>query len=383
MSLLPIETLVGLYVHVPFCRRRCAYCDFVSMELPVSADRLRDRYIDVVLHQMEQRCAGVVIDTVYVGGGTPTVLGGEGLSRLLGGIHERVAVAPDAEWTVEANPESLDDSMVAAIFDSGVTRVSIGIQSFDDETLAILGRIHDAAGAIDAVERATAVGSLSVSIDLLFGTPDRNGGNVFVQDLDLACALGVDHVSCYALTPDTHTPLGHALADGQLRLPDVDSVREQYDVACGRLGAAGFVHYEVSNWAQPGRECRHNERYWDRRPYIGVGPSAHSFNGARRSWERADVEEWMTGVEAGDSVVGEDLLTDAEVLTEQVYLGLRTSSGILPDRLLGESGSRDRRRLDTLSRAGIVQRRSDGSYVLDDATMFVMDRVVLEVIDTV
>jgi putative oxygen-independent coproporphyrinogen III oxidase len=265
----------GIYVHVPFCVRKCGYCDFYSV---ADGEEARDGFPALVEWEMDLLLrtypgeADVPADTVYFGGGTPTALGAGRLVRLLAAIRSRFPVTDDAEITTEANPGTVTGGDFARLRKGGFNRVSLGVQSFRPETLAALGRIHSVEDVRTAYRDARKEGFASVGIDLIFGNPAQ-GEAEWQEDLDLAVTFLPDHVSAYALTPEPGTPLHAAIRGGGIALPDDDTVARMYTAARETLGSAGYRHYEISNFARPGKECRHNLKYWRRDGYLGLGPA--------------------------------------------------------------------------------------------------------------
>ena len=266
----------SLYVHVPFCRAKCAYCDFNSY---AGQERLIPAYADALLREAslwaEAEAAGR-IETLYFGGGTPSLLPIAEAKRLVGGLRQRFDVASDTEVTMEANPESVDATHLVALRRLGVNRLSLGVQSFDDAELRFLGRIHDAARAEKAYRAAREAGFDSVSIDLIFGLPGQTVAQ-WGRRLERAVALEPDHLSLYALTIEETTPLARRVARGECAEPDPDAQAEMYTWSSERLARAGYEQYEISNWARPGHRCRHNLTYWHSEPYLGMGAGAHSY----------------------------------------------------------------------------------------------------------
>jgi oxygen-independent coproporphyrinogen-3 oxidase len=317
-----------VYVHVPFCSRRCSYCDFsiaVRRTVPV------DEYLTALDAELTARFpdpSGERIDTLYLGGGTPSRLGGSGVARALEVVRRRFPLAPDAEVTIEANPEDIDTESARTWAGAGVNRLSIGSQSFDDRALGWMHRTHDAAAISRAVESARHAGIVNLSLDLIFALPqalDRNFGN----DLDRLLALDPDHVSLYGLTVESHTPLGRWVADGVTVERPEEGYEADFLLAHQRLIGAGFEHYEVSNYARPARRSRHNASYWAGVPYVGLGPSAHGFDGDTRRWNARAYAAWRDlALTGADPMEGEERLTAANRIAEAVYLGLRTSGGL-------------------------------------------------------
>jgi oxygen-independent coproporphyrinogen-3 oxidase len=317
-----------LYLHVPFCARRCSYCDFaivVRRQVPV-AD-----FIASIRRELSLRVdplAPPVLDTLYLGGGTPSRLGPDGIALLMDVVREHVTIASGAEVTLEANPEDITDDAVRAWMTAGVNRLSIGIQSFDDRVLRWMHRVHDADTARRAIDVARAAGLSSFSIDLIFSVPESLERD-WARDLDEVLLIAAPHVSLYGLTIEPHTPLGHWRARGEVAESPEETYESDFLLAHHRLSAAGYDHYEVSNFSQAGARAVHNSAYWQGVPYLGVGPSAHGFDGRVRRWNIASYPAWGGALQAGkDPAEGEEMLTANNRQAESVYLGLRTSDGL-------------------------------------------------------
>jgi oxygen-independent coproporphyrinogen-3 oxidase len=318
-----------VYVHVPFCARRCSYCDFsiaVRREVPVA------RYIDAIQAELVTRRVGPALSpltSLYFGGGTPSKLG-VGVAEITKLISTVTGVQAGrlGEVTVESNPEDIQPGVVRAWREAGVNRVSLGVQSFDDAVLDWMHRTHSAAQISSAVEILNGEGISNISVDLIFAVPESLN-RAWSRDLDQAIALGVGHLSVYGLTVEPHTPLGRWTDRGKV----VGSPEERYIAefieADRRLTEAGFLHYEVSNYARPGQEAVHNSAYWRGVPYLGLGPSAHGFDGQRRRWNAHDYARWLALVEGGiDPQEGGELIGPAEQAAERVFLALRTTDGL-------------------------------------------------------
>lgn len=317
-----------LYVHVPFCARRCSYCDFsiaVRREVPWRAFA---QSIDRECRRREVGAQAASLRTVYLGGGTPSRLGADGVTALLDKLRTHVKWADDAEVTLEANPEDVSVEAVRAWRAAGINRLSIGTQSFDDAVLRWMHRVHDADMARRAVSAAREGGIDALSLDLIFATPDGITRG-WERDLQEVIALAPPHLSLYGLTIETHTPLGRWHARGTVEEASEVRYEREFLLAHELLAAAGYEHYEVSNYARPAHHAVHNSAYWRGVPYIGLGPSAHGFDGASR---RANVEAyaaWSAALEKGDDPLGAVERLNAEnVLAETVYLGLRTQAGL-------------------------------------------------------
>lgn len=321
----------NLYLHVPFCVRRCSYCDFavdVTREAPV------DVWLDTVEAEMRQVVEAegwsgpLEVETLYVGGGTPSLLGPGAMDALRRRLEPYVRLAADVEWTVEANPESFDRTMARAWRDAGVNRLSLGAQTFHEAALRWMGRMHGADGPGRAVEAARSAGIDNYSLDLIFGLPARLGRD-WGADLERVLSLDPAHVSLYGLTAEPATPLGRWVAEGRERLADEETYAAEYLEAAERLVAAGFEHYEVSNFARPGRASRHNGAYWTGAAYLGLGASAHSFLPPVRRWNLRSWTAYRTAVLSGASAVAEREEVEGEAARlEAIWLGLRTSRGV-------------------------------------------------------
>ena len=319
-----------VYVHVPFCARRCSYCDFaiaVRREVP-----WRD-FVDGVARELHVRLgpAGdrpAPIDTLYLGGGTPSHLGPDGVTALLDLLRTRFDVAGAREVTLEANPEDVTADAARAWRDAGIGRVSLGAQSFDARVLQWMHRLHDA----DTIERAMNTirdtGFASWSFDLIFAVPATLERD-WRADLERALAAEPPHLSLYGLTVEQGTPLGRWVERGEATPADEERWADEFLLADTEAVARGYDHYEVSNFARPGHHAVHNRAYWRGVPYLGLGPSAHGFDGDSRRWNVAAYAAWLAAVRAGhDPVAGDERLDDAARTTEAIYLGLRTTAGL-------------------------------------------------------
>ena len=318
----------GVYIHVPFCSHKCGYCDFASW---AGIDDLQERYVSAVVAEAERGLGRRPADTVFIGGGTPSRLMPGLLTRLLGTIP----VTERAEVTCEANPESASHAFFAEAVSAGVNRVSLGMQSSAPHVLRFLEREHPAGSVGPAVAAARVSGIESVNLDLIFGTPGETLAD-WRASLDAALVLEPDHLSVYALTVEPATPLGRRVKAGEAPGPDDDACADRYGMTQAILADAGYVQYEISNWARPGHACRHNLLYWAGGSYDGLGCSAHSHDRTRhrRWWNIAAPARYCEAVEEGrDPEAGSEVLTAAEVEAEKVMLGLRRVAGV-PEHML-------------------------------------------------
>jgi len=346
------------YVHVPFCRHRCGYCDF---SLIAGRDDLVAKYLAAIEREMTRlESPGLELSTLYLGGGTPSHLGPDGLKRLFDILRARLRPLPDAEVTIEANPQDVTEPLAAAAAACGTTRVSLGAQSLDATTLAALDRDHTPDDVRRAVEILRGRG-FTVSVDLMTAAPGQTLADV-ERDLEAILALGTEHLSVYCLTWEKGTQFESLRRRGTLKPADESLERAMLELSIDRLTAAGFDHYEVSNFARPGGRCRHNETYWDCRPWEAFGPGAARFDGRVRITNHRSTTTWMRRVLAGEDVTGDrDAMTPLEAAQERVVLGLRRRDGLHRTAFLAASG------LDLDLVAGApIRRWTDRGLATDD-----------------
>ncbi len=318
---------IGVYIHIPFCKSRCIYCDFFST---TQLDK-REEYVQAVIKEAQNRITQPAdIQTVYFGGGTPSLLSVEQIKRILDAINPINAT----EITLEANPGDLTADKLREVRKIGINRLSIGIQSFRDDELTFLGRRHNAAQAKEAVRMAQDAGFDNISIDLMYALPNQTMAN-WQYNIDEALKLGVQHISCYCLTFEMHSRLFRLAEEGKITPADEDTENAMYDILCEKLAATGYEHYEVSNFALPNRHSMHNSSYWNDTPYIGLGAGAHSYNGSKRRWNIADLSAYVKHMLSMSKYWEEETLDSEQKAMERIMLGLRTSNGILatPDLL--------------------------------------------------
>jgi len=361
----------GLYVHVPFCLTRCGYCDFNTY---AGLDHLAGRYVGALLSEarlVAPQWTDVSFASLFFGGGTPTMLPAPTIASAIADLRVCFDFAPDAEMTSEANPDTVDESYLAALLEAGVTRLSMGVQSFDPMVLQALERIHSPDSARRAFAAARRTGFADVNLDLIYGA---NGETIesWRRTLEEATALNPEHLSCYALTIEPATALGRKVAAGIIPAPDPDLQADMYELSCASLHTAGYEHYEVSNWAQPGHRCTHNLGYWEGRPYLGLGAGAHSHRDSRRWWNVRPPQQYMEMVASGTPPVGgEERLTEDERRTERLLLGLRMSNGV-PDNSL------DPAQVEAFVADGLAVRRN-GNLALTDRGMLLANELVIVV----
>ena len=316
----------GLYIHVPFCRSKCAYCDFYS----ITERSQVDGYLDALSREMEQtREFAPLFDTVYIGGGTPSCLSTRQLSDVLTRVRKAFPIDPGVEITVEVNPGDVDTVFMRGLRDAGVNRVSIGVQSFDDVVLNSLGRRHNGREGREAVEAARAGGFDNIGIDLIYGVPGQTH-ELWQETLQTALGFNPEHLSCYELTIEEGTPFHGRIERGEFGLPGEEEAYRFFTMTSAFLEQQGYTHYEVSNFAREHAfVSRHNHKYWDHSPCLGLGPAAHSFNGNRRWWNHRSLELYLRDVNGGRTpVAGLEDLSAEELRLEALYFGFRTKRGI-------------------------------------------------------
>lgn len=327
---------LGIYIHVPFCAARCGYCDF-NTYLPHEATRAG--YVPAVLSELDlarSELGDRTVDTIFLGGGTPTLLDATDLARIVDGIKERFETAADLEVTVEANPETVDRRLLDGLLDGGVTRLSIGMQSAAPNVLAVLDRVHTPGAAARAAIHAHEAGFEHVSLDLIYGTPGETDAD-WQLTLDSALSADPDHISAYGLIVEPGTKLAAQVRRGELPAPDEDAMARRYEVADARLSAAGLDWYEMCNWARDASsQSRHNLGYWRSEDWWGVGPGAHSHVNGRRWWNRKHPAQWAATLAEGQSpAAGAEQPTTAEHRLERIMLELRLAEGMALDTLNG------------------------------------------------
>ena len=357
--------MLSVYIHIPFCVNKCPYCGFYSTQYD---SLLADRFLAALDIEMKSRFSdlpGRQVGSIYIGGGTPSTLSLAQFSRLFDLVNEHVAAAADAEVTVEANPNTAAAGILALLKARGVTRLSIGVQSFADAVLISLGRAHSAGDALAAVRAARSAGFGTIGIDLMYGIPGQTEQQ-WHSTLESALSLELEHLSVYSLSLDEGSRLTQEARAGRVILPDDDNVARMYQTAARRLAEAGYRHYEISNFCIPGRECRHNSNYWDRGEYVGFGPGAWSFIGNRRSSTIANVSEYIArmtnGINAAETT---EVLDRCQAASETLLLGLRRATGIDLDHFGQQFGSAA---LDDL-RKKILRLDGSGLYRIDHSRL--------------
>jgi len=337
------EPAAGLYIHVPFCASKCPYCDFFS----VTATDMIDSWLEALCRELDlYREQFPRFETVYLGGGTPSLLSDQQLGSLMEYVRRSISILDGAECTIEVNPDDVSREKAGLLRDLGFNRLSIGVQSFNDRLLSLLQRRHTALQACEAVAHAATAGFDSISLDLMFGLP----GQDWEAELAQAVAFQPGHLSCYQLTIKPGTPFHALQQSGEFEIASEETLVQLFMLTDSILDDAGYAHYEVSNFARGIEyEARHNSRYWQHLPYLGLGPSAHSFDGRTRWWNTASLPEYCQSLAKGSPVVGRETLTPEQLRLERLMLGMRTQRGIAR-----EDVSADVSVLERLERAGLV-----------------------------
>jgi oxygen-independent coproporphyrinogen III oxidase len=369
----------GLYIHIPFCRSKCPYCHFTSI---INGESRFGPYFSAVENELSHYVAinkNNPPSTIYIGGGTPSLVPSQYIVSLL----ERVYGSETIEITVEANPESLNPQWLDELLSAGVNRISIGVQSFSDQDLVHLGRIHTAQRARESVFLARQAGFDNISLDFMYGLPGQNHQSITetIEDT-LACAPA--HISWYGLSIEEDTAFYTMRARKSIVLPDADETADQYALIVEHLESAGFRRYEISNFSLQGRECLHNRRYWDFTPYLGVGISAHSFDGAQRWWNISDVDNYIQLVQKNGCAVSDSETIDDRIhATEIVMLGLRTDNGLGDGEIhsiTGDSYNKFHETIEQIKHAGLIVISDDERYRLSVKGAVLADEIISELL---
>ncbi|MEW2482963.1 radical SAM family heme chaperone HemW [Mycobacterium sp. NPDC049093] len=368
----------GIYIHVPFCATRCGYCDFNTYTAAELGGASPDGWLAALRLELALAATtvgAVPVQTVFVGGGTPSLLGGPGLAAVLGAVRDNFDLAADAEVTTEANPESTSPEMFATLREAGYTRISLGMQSAAPQVLAVLDRTHSPGRAPAAALEARAAGFEHVNIDLIYGTPGETDDDLR-RSIDVALGAGVDHVSAYSLIVEDGTALARRVRRGEIARPDDDVLAQRYELLDSRLSAAGLHWYEVSNWSTDGGECRHNLGYWDGGEWWGAGPGAHGFLGDTRWWNVKHPNAYAQALAENHLPIADfEELDDRDRHMEEVMLRVRVRDG-LPTSLLNAD---ELARAENLCGEGLLLRQGE-ALVLTDRGRLLADGVVRDLL---
>ncbi|GGG81768.1 coproporphyrinogen III oxidase [Parapedobacter pyrenivorans] len=335
----------GIYFHIPFCKQACHYCDFhFSTSLKYRDELLAAMHREIALQKTYLSGTGQQIETIYFGGGTPSLLAAADLNGLIDEVGKHFAIHHDAEVTIEANPDDLDHEKVQALRATPINRFSIGIQSFFEEDLRWMNRAHDANEAHEAIKRVQDAGYRNITADLIYGYPLLSDAK-WQDNINQLLAFGIPHISAYSMTVEPQTALGVSVRKGkQIPMREGQSAA-QFEYLMETLTAAGFIHYEISNFARPGNYARHNSNYWKGVPYLGIGPSAHSFNGTTRQWNVSNNARYIRAINAGGIPCEKEELTEQDKLNEYIMTALRTVWGLDLDEVEKRFGSHYRETL--------------------------------------
>ena len=373
------STMAGIYVHIPFCASRCAYCDFFST---LKLEQAGTHYVEALIAEARLRrdeLRGEAIRTLYLGGGTPSQLPLPLLEHLVEGLRSTFDLTAVEEFTVEANPDDVTPQWCAALPALGVNRVSMGVQSFEDDILQAIGRRHTAQQAVDAVSRLRAAGIHNISIDLIYGLPGQTVAS-WTQSVRQAVVLEPQHISAYGLTYEEGTRLWLQRERGEVIEVPEDQCLEMYCILVDELQTAGYEHYEISNFALPGYYSRHNSSYWNDTPYLGLGAAAHSYDGTVRRYNPNDLKGYIDKIMAGETAYQQEELTRWERYDERVMLGLRTARGVDADRLRADFGDEAWRHFTKEARphitAGNLRVTDDRRYILTRNGIMLSDAII-------
>ena len=365
--------MAGIYVHIPFCARRCIYCGFFSTMREAEAAR----YVNALCAELGQRkdyLAASPVRTLYFGGGTPSRLTPGQIGQVIDCIRTVYGLNDLQELTVECNPDDITPQYVTALRTSGVNRISMGVQTFNDDLLRFLGRRHTAAQAIAAVQTCIESGITNISIDLMYGLPGQTP-QIQQNDLETATSLNVQHISSYCLSYEEDSPLYRLRNENRITPADDETCAQMYDRMCAHLRNAGFIHYEISNFCRPGYHSRHNSSYWDGTPYLGIGAGAHSYNGTSRQWNSNDLDAYLTAVEQGTPAFEQEHLSATDQYNERIMLSLRTAQGLNLSLLTPQDRLQLLQSADTMLNKGILIVENNHLRI-PEQKMFISDTLI-------
>ncbi len=371
--------MAGLYIHIPFCKRKCLYCDFYSCtDLSV-----KDAYVDALVDEMSLRRKYITkVDTVYFGGGTPSLMSAKDFVRIFSSINKLFDLSNCAEITVEINPDDITPEYADALAELPFNRVSIGIQTFDDDELHFLNRRHDALQAVEAVKRCQDAGFTNISIDLIYGLPGQTLSS-WDKNLECALALGVPHISAYHLIYEENTPITQLKDTGKIIPVDEDTSLLLFSRLIERLSVSGYEHYEISNFSLPGYRSRHNSSYWDGTAYLGLGPFAHSYNGCdEREWNIASLPAYLEGIRNRSPRITSERLDLPTRYNEYIITRLRTKEGFLSSELERRFGKElfayCLRQAERYIASGMLLREENDRIRLSEKGIFVSDSIMCD-----
>lgn len=373
--------MAGIYIHIPFCKQRCNYCAFYSSTLYI----MQEKYVDALCRELIERkeyLTGEAIETIYFGGGTPSTLTIAQLQKICSTVYATYRISENPEVTIECNPDDLTEEFLSVLRTMPFNRISMGIQSFNDKQLKRLGRRHNAEKARQAVKNARKAGFSNISIDLMFALPGSTAEE-WQNDLESAIELKPDHISAYNLMYEEGTPLYRALQRGDFRELSEEENVKQFEMLIENIKKAGYRHYEISNFAMPGKESRHNSSYWNGTPYLGCGAAAHSYNGTSRQWNIADIKEYIKGIENCEHNCEIEHLSEEERYNDTILTRLRTADGIPLEWMKERFSSRLNTYMQRAARKEIALgnlKEKNGHLSLTEKGIFISDTVIRELI---
>ncbi len=371
---------LGIYIHVPFCVQKCRYCDFCSFEK--SEQSTRKDYVDALCNELVQaseRAKGRTVDTVFFGGGTPSLLSLDEIHKISHTLHKYYSVTQDAEITLEMNPATANREKLRALREMGINRLSIGVQSSHDSELALLGRIHTYSDFLHGYDDARACGFDNINADVMYGIPDQTSDS-FCATLSSIAGLGVEHISAYGLKIEQGTPF--YFERDTLRLPSEDEEYEMYQLCAEMLSRSGYSHYEISNYAKDTRQCRHNLKYWRGQEYLGFGISAYSYFDSKRYGNASDLDGYISS-EGKPCTVDVECLDECEREREYIMLRLRLREGVSDENFCSEFGVRFSEKYDSVLNKFLnseYMESADGRYFLTDKGMYVSNSILAELL---
>ncbi|MBO3698882.1 radical SAM family heme chaperone HemW [Roseivirga sp. E12] len=368
--------MAGLYIHIPFCKKACHYCDFHFTQSVGQIDAMVDAIADELVMQSDFLGRDTVY-TVYFGGGTPSLLEGPHLKKLMRIIQHEYALSSNPEITIEANPDDLDKEKLSTFFDHGVNRLSIGVQSFNDDQLKWMNRQHSSSQAMDTFYLARQMGFENISLDLIYALPSENHDN-WLRDLKMITTLRPEHISSYCLTIEPQTAFGNWLKKGKIKAIDEDFAADQFEILLEIMSKYGYEQYEISNFAQPGYESQHNSAYWKDEKYLGIGPSAHSYNGKFRKANVANNAKYLKGIEEGEIPFEVITLSLEDQVNEYILTSLRTKWGcdlsLLKAKYEVDLLAEQEHYLNKLAGKGLIF-EDEGFLVLTDQGKLLADKI--------
>ena len=373
--------MAGIYIHIPFCKQRCSYCAFYSSTLY----NIKEEYVDALCNELRMRkeyLKGETVETIYLGGGTPSTLTISQLQKICDTVYATYPVSDTPEVTIECNPDDLTPEFLKQLKTMPFNRISMGVQSFNDMQLKRLGRRHNAEKACSAVKNARAAGFGNISIDLMFALPGSTKEE-WMHDLETAISLKPDHLSAYNLMYEEGTPLYNSLQRGEFKELSEEENLEQFQMLISSMKAAGYRHYEISNFAKPGRESRHNSSYWNDTPYIGCGAASHSYNGTSREWNIADIKEYIKGINSGKRNFEIEHLNEEERYNDTILTRLRTADGLplawMEEKFSGRLNTYMLRAAEKEVALGNLK-EENGHLSLTEKGIFISDAVIRELV---